>query len=210
MTGEDVEDEGCDSEESNEAVDLLKPGKKINRDDFKIIKVIGKGSFGKVFLVKKKDGGDFVYAMKVLNKAMVAKRNLVIKTQAEREIMGSIESPFIVTLYYAFQTDAKLYFIMDFLNGGELFWHLRKDKKFDEKRACFYTASIISALGNLHSRGVIYRDLKPENVLIGADGYLKITDFGLSKTGLDNTKKGGGEKTFSFCGTPEYLAPEII
>jgi serine/threonine protein kinase len=89
-------------EESNEASDLLRPGKKINRDDFKIIKVIGKGSFGKVFLVKKKDGGDVVYAMKVLSKAMVAKRNLVIKTQAEREILGNIKSPFIVTLFYAF------------------------------------------------------------------------------------------------------------
>lgn len=95
-------EEDDDVEESNEATDLLVPGKKINRDDFKIIKVIGKGSFGKVFLVKKKDGGDVVYAMKVLSKAMVAKRNLIIKTQAEREIMGTIQSPFIVTLYYAF------------------------------------------------------------------------------------------------------------
>lgn len=91
-----------DEEEDVEAEDMLKVGKKINRDDFKIIKVIGKGSFGKVFLVKKKDCGDQVYAMKVLNKAMVAKRNLIIKTQAEREIMGLIESPFIVTLYFAF------------------------------------------------------------------------------------------------------------
>lgn len=84
-----------------------------------------------------------VYAMKVLSKAMVAKRNLVIKTQAEREILGAIDSPFIVTLYFAFQTSAKLYFIMDFMNGGELFTHLRKDKKFTEHRACFYAAQLV-------------------------------------------------------------------
>ena len=135
------DDNGEDEEEEETmADDLIAPGKKINRDDFKIIKVIGKGSFGKVFLVKKKDGGDQVYAMKVLNKQMVAKRNLVIKTQAEREIMGAVVSPFIVTLYFAFQTTAKLYFIMDFMNGGELFTHLRKDKYFKEQRACFYSA----------------------------------------------------------------------
>lgn len=99
---------------------------------------------------------------------------------------------------------------MDFLNGGELFWHLRKSQKFDEKRACFYAAQLAQAMGTLHSKGIIYRDLKPENVLLGADGYLKITDFGLSKTGLDNMRKGGATKTYSFCGTPEYLAPEII
>jgi serine/threonine protein kinase len=197
-------------DEDMEAEDLFNEGKKINRDEFKIIKVIGRGSFGKVFLVKRKESNDGkVYAMKVLIKSMVAKRNLITKTHAEREILGQIKSPFIVNLYYAFQTEAKLYFVMDFLNGGELFYHLRKDKKFTEERACFYAAQLVSSLGTLHAAGIIYRDLKPENVLLAADGYLKITDFGLSKTGLDNMRKGG-QKTYSFCGTPEYLAPEII
>lgn len=97
---------------------------------------------------------------------------------------------------------------MDFMNGGELFTHLRKDKFFKEQRACFYAAMLVQAMAELHAKGIIYRDLKPENVLLGSDGYLKITDFGLSKTGQDNMLKG--EKTYSFCGTPEYLAPEII
>jgi len=95
---------------------------------------------------------------------------------------------------------------MDFLNGGELFFHLRKEVKFSERRACFYAAQMVEAIRCLHQNGVIYRDLKPENVLLDSNGNLKITDFGLSKTGVEQ----GEEKTFSFCGTPEYLAPEII
>ena len=108
-------------------------------------------------------------------------------------------------LHYAFQTETKLYFIIDFLNGGELFTYLRSDKKFTERRAKIYAAEMIDALGNLHSNGVLYRDLKPENVLLDAEGHIRITDFGLSKQNM-----GMHEKTHSFCGTPEYLAPEII
>lgn len=119
-----------------------------------------------------------------------------------------MESPFIVKLHYAFQTDAKLYFVMDFCNGGELFTCLRKDTKFTERRACFYAAQLVCALNTLHENGIIYRDLKPENVLLTDKGNLKVTDFGLSKTGVESSKEG--EKTYSFCGTPEYLAPEII
>jgi len=115
-----------------------------------------------------------------------------------------------VNLHYAFQTEDKLYFIMDFLNGGELFWHLRKDMKFSEKRARFYAAEIVCAIETLHTNGIIYRDLKPENIILDSTGHLKITDFGLSKQGLGNDSKEGSGKTYSFCGTPEYLAPEII
>lgn len=100
---------------------------------------------------------------------------------AERDILEKIDSPFIVKLHYAFQTPAKLYFVMDFLNGGELFFHLRKERKFSERRACFYAAQLVEALRCLHSNGIIYRDLKPENVLVDSEGYIKITDFGLSK-----------------------------
>lgn len=97
---------------------------------------------------------------------------------------------------------------MDFLNGGELFYHLRKDQKFSERRACFYAAQLVEALRCLHQNGIIYRDLKPENVLLDSDGYIKITDFGLSKQGLPTNMQGA--RTYSYCGTPEYLAPEII
>jgi len=172
------------------------------------VKVVGRGSFGKVYLVKKKDKPDMPLALKVLNKDVVSKRNLMIKTQAERDILEKINSPFIVKLHYAFQTDAKLYFVMDFLNGGELFFHLRKSRKFSERRSCFYAAQLVEAIRILHMNGVIYRDLKPENVLLDNNGNLKITDFGLSKQGVETDKDGA--KTFSFCGTPEYLAPEII
>lgn len=115
------------------------------------MRVIGRGSFGKVYLVKKKDKMDVPYALKVLDKSVVSKRNLMIKTQAERDILEKINSPFIVKLHYAFQTDAKLYFVMDFCNGGELFFHLRKSKQgFSEKRACFYTAQLVEAIRCLH------------------------------------------------------------
>ena len=108
-------------------------------------------------------------------------------------------------LHYAFQTPRKLYLVMDFLNGGELFIHLRREGKFDEKRMQFYAAEILLAVECLHSHNIIYRDLKPENVLLAADGHVKITDFGLSKLGLL-----GNKSTYTFCGTPEYLAPEIL
>ena len=120
--------------------------------------------------------------------------------------MEKVNSPYIVALHYAFQNPDRLYFIMDFCNGGELFYHLRKEIRFSEKRTKFYAAEITLALEALHKAGIIYRDLKPENVLLDQDGHIKITDFGLSKQGLEKV----GKKAFTFCGTPEYLAPEII
>ncbi len=100
---------------------------------------------------------------------------------AEREILEKINHPFIVKLHFAFQTPTKLYFVMDFLNGGELFYHLKKEGRFTESRTVFYAAEILCALDCLHKNGVIYRDLKPENVLLDAEGHVKLTDFGLSK-----------------------------
>ncbi|CAG9321369.1 unnamed protein product [Blepharisma stoltei] len=177
----------------------------ITLEDFQIEKVLGKGAFGKVFLVTKKDNGQ-VYAMKALRKEMIEKRNQVVHTKTEREILGSIDCPFIVQLRFAFQTPDKLYMIMDFINGGELFFHLRRSTSFTEERAKFYAAEILLALDYLHTQGIIYRDLKPENILLDAEGHVKLTDFGLSKQffGAEN------QKAFSFCGTPEYLAPEIL
>lgn len=126
-------------------------------------------------------------------------------TQNEREILANSDHPFIVKLRFAFQTESKLYLIMDFMIGGELFFHLKRAYRFNEDRVRFYSAQLILALEYLHKRGVIYRDLKPENILLDEEGCIHITDFGLSKTGMKD-----GEYTNTFVGTPEYLAPEIL
>ncbi|CAG9331908.1 unnamed protein product [Blepharisma stoltei] len=177
-------------------------------EDFKIERVLGKGAFGKVFLVTKKDNGKF-FAMKCLRKDMIKQRNQKEHTTTEREILGDVDSPFIVQLRYAFQTPERLYMVMDFINGGELFFHLRSSSRFSEQRARFYAAEVLLALEYIHGLGIIYRDLKPENILLDSEGHIKLTDFGLSKQFFDE-EPNGENKTFSVCGTPEYLAPEIL
>jgi len=173
--------------------------------DFKTIRVIGKGSFGKVFLVRH-IGEGAIYAMKVLKKENIVKRNQVEHTRTERSVLGYVRHPFVVGLHAAFQTREKLFFVLDYCAGGELFCHLQKLGKFAEPRARFYTAELVLALAHVHALGVVYRDLKPENVLLDARGHVRLTDFGLSKEGVTAHAKGA----HSFCGTPEYLAPEIL
>ena len=136
----------------------------VKLEDFDLIKVIGKGSFGKVMLVRKKGNGWF-YAMKVLRKQNVMRRNQVEHTQTERNVLGYIRHPFIVGLNYAFQTEDKLFFVLDYCAGGELFFHLGNEGKFSESRSRFYAAEMALALGHLHEHDIVYRDLKPENVL---------------------------------------------
>jgi len=176
----------------------------VGLEDFFLLKVIGKGSFGKVMLVRKRDTQQ-VYAMKVLAKEDVIKRNQVEHTRTERNVLAYVRHPFIVTLRFAFQTKRKLYFVLDYCPGGELFFHLGRSSKFEEARARFYAAQIVLALEYLHTRGIVYRDLKPENVLLDAEGNVALTDFGLSKEGISDNISA-----HSFCGTPEYLAPEIL
>jgi len=167
------------------------------------MQTVGKGSFGKVIQVKLKSNNQ-IYAMKVLKKEQVVRRKQFEHTMAERRILEEIEHPFIVSLRFAFQTSQKLYMVFDYFNGGELFHYLSKGGRFTEERARFYAAEISLGLEHIHGLNIIYRDLKPENLLLDADGHIRITDFGLSKENVtaDDVK--------SFCGTPEYLAPEII
>lgn len=178
---------------------------RISLNDFRFEKVVGRGAFGKVMMVRKKDTGQ-VFAMKVLKKEMLQTRNQKIHTKTERDVLAKVKSPFIVQLFYAFQSPEKLYFVMEFLNGGELFFHLRKEKRFTENRTAFYAAEILLAIECLHAHDIIYRDLKPENILMDAEGHVKISDFGLSKDGLGTSKK----KAYTVVGTPDYLAPEIL
>lgn len=175
-------------------------------DDFILMKVIGKGSYGKVMLVRHKNEGDGAYyAMKMLRKENVIKRNQVEHTKTERHVLEAVSHPFIVNLYYAFQTPKKLYFVLEYCPGGELFFHLSRAGRFSEGRCRFYASELLLAIEYLHRLNIIYRDLKPENVLLDADGHVKLTDFGLSKEGIQDNFSAK-----SMCGTPEYLAPEIL
>lgn len=182
---------------------------KLTINDFALLKVLGKGSFGKVMLVKRKDDPtETLFALKTLRKAALVKRNQLAHTSTERTILQNIHNPFLVHLVYAFQTPDKLYMVLDYMAGGELFFWLKKDRKFSENRCRLYTAEMTSALEALHVADIIYRDLKPENILLDAAGHLRLTDFGLAKGGITGPGAEGGTKTF--CGTPEYLAPEIL
>jgi len=175
-------------------------------DDFQLLKVLGKGSYGKVMLVQHKTvPSRKVYAMKMLRKDNIVKRNQVEHTQTERTVLESAKHPFIVDLMYAFQTPKKLYFVLEYCQGGELFFHLSRAGRFSEGRCRFYAAELLLAIEYLHSLNIIYRDLKPENVLLDIDGHMKLTDFGLSKEGIADNFSAK-----SMCGTPEYLAPEIL
>ncbi|KNC50935.1 AGC/SGK protein kinase [Thecamonas trahens ATCC 50062] len=178
---------------------------KVSLADFKLLSVIGRGSFGKVVLARG-IADNKVYAIKVLDKKTIMKKGELDHVKSERNVLISTAShPFLVSLHFSFQTEEKLYFVMDYVNGGELFYHLQRDKKFSESRARFYAAEIALGIGHLHSVGIAYRDLKPENLLINSDGHILITDFGLCKEDLDQH-----DTTTTFCGTPEYLAPEIL
>jgi len=177
---------------------------RVTLDDFELLCVVGRGSFGKVMKVRHK-GTREVFAMKVLRKDMIIKENMVSHTKSEKQILQDMRHPFIVGLKYAFQTEEKLYLVLDFLSGGELFFHLKEETKFGVERAKFYCAEIVMAIEHLHKHDIIYRDLKPENVVLNNEGHVVLTDFGLAKTSISNATP-----TYTFCGTPEYLAPEIL
>ncbi|KAF2644713.1 kinase-like protein [Massarina eburnea CBS 473.64] len=176
-------------------------------EDFEILKLIGKGTFGQVFQVRKRDTLR-IYAMKVLSKKVIVQKKEVAHTLGERNILvrtAMAESPFIVGLKFSFQTPSDLYLVTDYMSGGELFWHLQREGRFQEDRAKFYIAELILALQHLHEYDIVYRDLKPENILLDAKGHIALCDFGLSKANITENAT-----TNTFCGTTEYLAPEVL
>jgi serine/threonine protein kinase len=178
---------------------------RVSLQDFDVLRMIGRGSFGKVLLVRKKHTSQ-LFAVKILSKSAIVKKQQVEHTRTERRVLASISHPFVVCLHYAFQTREKLYFVLDYCPGGDLFFHLSRCGCFPEPMAKFYTAEIILALIHLHEQGIVYRDLKPENIMLDVDGHVKLADFGLAKEGITSQLDG----TYTMCGTPEYLPPEIL
>ncbi|XP_022237199.1 RAC serine/threonine-protein kinase-like [Limulus polyphemus] len=179
-------------------------GNKTSLDDFEFLKVLGKGTFGKVILCREKVS-NMLYAIKVLKKEIIIQKDEVAHTLTEKRVLRNTKHPFLISLKYSFQTADRLCLVMEYVNGGELFFHLSRERIFTEERVCFYSAEVLLALHYLHTQGIIYRDLKLENLLLDKEGHIKIADFGLCKEDI-----GYGATTKTFCGTPEYLAPEVL
>lgn len=171
---------------------------------FQPIKLVGKGGFSKVIQARKKDTGE-LYAIKIMDKDFILREDKAVQIMIERQIMTRVNHPFIVNLFWAFQTEKELHLVMDLCPGGELFFHLHNLNRFTEDQARFYFGEIVLGIEYLHSLNIVYRDLKPENILLDIDGHIRLTDFGLSKLGV-----GQAELTYSFCGSPEYMSPEML
>ncbi|KAJ3282268.1 camp-dependent protein kinase catalytic subunit [Rhizoclosmatium sp. JEL0117] len=176
--------------------------KEFNIGDFTIKKTVGTGSFGRVHLVKLNNTGTY-FALKALRKSDVIKMHQVEHILNEKSILAVLDFPFLVGMLASFQDPGHLYFVLEYIQGGELFSYLRRSGRFENNVAKFYAAEVCAAFEYLHARHIVYRDLKPENLLIDAKGNIKITDFGFAKIIKD-------DQTWTLCGTPDYLAPEII
>mmetsp|Transcript_19249 Transcript_19249/g.33208 ORF Transcript_19249/g.33208 Transcript_19249/m.33208 type:complete len:555 (+) Transcript_19249:239-1903(+) len=184
---------------------LKKAPAPVGPSDFDLLRVVGQGAFGKVFQVQHKATKQ-VYAMKVMRKEHILQKDHSEYVKSERDLLTTVVHPYIVTLRFCFQTSTKLYLVLDFMNGGHLFYNLYREGVFSEEVARLYTAEIVSAVSYLHSVGIMHRDLKPENVLLDSEGHVRLTDFGLAKGNMENACA----RSNSFIGTVEYMAPEII
>nr|XP_023014478.1 atypical protein kinase C-like [Leptinotarsa decemlineata] len=191
----------------NKPLDELEPVSQpqYSLDDFELIRVIGRGSYAKVLMVELKEVRQ-IYAMKVIKKALVKEGGNINWIRTEKHVFETVSNhPFLVGLHSCFQTPSRLFFVIEFVQGGDLTSHMQRQRRLPEKHARFYAAEISLALNFLHGKGIIYRDLKLENVLLDHEGHIKLTDYGICKEGIRP-----GDTTSTFCGTPNYIAPEIL
>uniref|UniRef100_A0A3Q3AD48 Protein kinase C, zeta n=1 Tax=Kryptolebias marmoratus TaxID=37003 RepID=A0A3Q3AD48_KRYMA len=183
----------------------LSQGVSLSLSDFELIRVIGRGSYAKVLLVRLKKN-EQMYAMKVVKKELVHDDEDIDWVQTEKHVFEQASTnPFLVGLHSCFQTESRLFLVIEYVNGGDLMFHMQRQRKLPEEHARFYAAEICIALNFLHEKGIIYRDLKLDNVLLDHDGHIKLTDYGMCKEGIRP-----GDTTSTFCGTPNYIAPEIL
>ena len=182
-----------------------KKSKSVSFEDFNIIRVIGRGTFSKVLMVESKEEHK-LYAMKVVRKLSLVEDEDLEWVKIEKNVFEiATNHPFLVGLHSCFQTPSRLYYIIEFVQGGDLMFHMQRKGRLPENHALFYSAEVAIALNFLHQNGIIYRDLKLDNVLLANDGHIKLTDYGMCKQGIR-----GNTKTSTFCGTPNYMAPELL
>ncbi|KAG5282504.1 hypothetical protein AALO_G00056740 [Alosa alosa] len=204
-TVDQTEDDSEELKAVVDGIDGVKISEGLGLGDFDLIRVIGRGSYAKVLLVRLKKN-DQIYAMKVVKKELVHDDEDIDWVQTEKHVFKQASTnPFLVGLHSCFQTESRLFLVIEYVNGGDLMFHMQRQRKLPEEHARFYAAEICIALNFLHEKGIIYRDLKLDNVLLDHEGHIKLTDYGMCKEGIRP-----GDTTSTFCGTPNYIAPEIL